>query len=331
MRTTRPLTVLLLGLALAGAPAGAAIADPPGTASTVTITGVSSPTFFPVDDGYQDLTRVAYDSDVPGVDLVVTVTDSDDHEVRTDTGSVDASGHGSWAWDGRDDASLLQPAGDYTVTVSDASDTTSSDSTTVTLDRARLVTRTFRKEVKATRSTIDRQVGRCSTLRRPAARGWSGSLGYYANTRCRHSGRPSVVATVNGVLVPQALRDPDYGSFYRGVVVKTYAGAARNRGRSKAVLQYWNRRDDQWFAIERMPSALGTHAGRRAPSAPMIFANHGNPYLLWSLFTANGNRYDVKSFTVVLKYQVLQESGMTPVRPAALAGRLDVPHAPTVR
>lgn len=336
MRTSRPLTVLVLALVLAGAPGAAVSAPPDHTVPTAAITDVTSRTFFPVDDGYRDRTRVAYqvDDEVdPSLDVRVAVTDSGGATVLERQATETTPGDGSLPWDGRDTAGTLQPAGDYTVTVTatDASGNTSEPaSTTVTLDRARLVTRTYRKETRATTSTVSRQVGRCSTLRRPAGRGWRGSLGYYANTTCNRSGRPSVVATVNGVLVPQALRDRRAGSFYKSVVVKTHGGAASGRARSKAVMQYWNRRKSEWFAVERMGSRLGTHAGRKVPSAPMIFPNDGNPYLLWSLFTANGHRYDVRGYTVVLRYQVLRDPAAART-PATPSGRLTVDRAPTVR
>ena len=83
--------------------------------------------------------------------------------------------------------------------------------------------------------------------------------------------------------------------------------SARNRAGSKAVLQYWNRQDETWFAARTMGSRLTSHAGRKKPAAPMVYANDGRPYIIWSLLTANGHWYDVKKFSVVMKYQVMKQ------------------------
>lgn len=313
MRTTRLLTTLLLGLGLAVTPAAGTLAAPPDdTVPTLTVTGVTWPTFYPAPDRYKDTVEVSYtysDEVDTLLDIHLEITDAADQLVLERVDQLGSPGSAGFGWDGRDGSGTALPAGDYTLTfwATDAAGNTSpTDARTVTLDRGKLVTRTYRRDIRAKRSVVERDVRRCSTMPSPV-RGWEGSLGYYSNTRCNAEGTPSVAATVNGIYVPRAFKDKDYGSFYRSVVVKTWGGNARNRAGSKAVLQYWNRRRSTWYADRIMGSRLTSHAGRTTAAAPMIHANDGKPYIIWSLLTANGHWYDVKKFSVVMKYQVMKQ------------------------
>jgi hypothetical protein len=316
MPFTRTLTALVVAGGLTVVPALPVVAAPADvTPPTLTITGVKWRTFYPVVDLYKDTAEVSYqhsdDSADPTLVVHLEITDEAGALVLERIDTLPTPGAAGYGWNGRDSGGTLQPAGDYTLTfwATDSAENASEPvSRTVTLSRNRLVTKTFRREVSAARTIVDRRVGRCSRLRRPSLRGWSGSLGYYSNETCHHTGSPSVVATVNGVYVPRAFHDRAYGSFYNGLVVKGYGGAARSRNRSKSLLQYWNQQDRRWFGASWFGPRVGTHAGTQVWAQPMVSRNlDGRPYLRWSLLTAEGHRYDLKTFTVVLKYQVLRD------------------------
>lgn len=193
-------------------------------------------------------------------------------------------------WDGRDDAGVVVPAGSYTVVAVDALGNPSPITRTVTVSHAKGVLHTYRRTVSAAGSTIDKYVGRCSTLRRPSLRGWSGSLGYYSNSRCRRTSRASTVSTLNAFRLPRtsAVR-------YLDARVDTYGGASRRVPRSHGLIRLWAA--DEWTSFEEVSRRVGTHTGPRRPGAV-----DGDRWVVWNFATALGNRYDVKSFTVTARY-----------------------------
>lgn len=311
MRMTRlPILALsaALTLGLTASTLTPASADPPDeTVPTVSIDGVQWQKFFPADDGYRDATIISYsvtDAFDPTVDVHLVIRDSAGTQVAETTDVDLPAGSGvELKWDGSDflGSALPGDAYDVEVTATDAAGNTSATaSRTITLDEGRLVDRTARGWIKAKPSMIGKDVRRCSTLK-GRVRGWAGSLGYYANTRCGTTGVPSVVSTVHGVYVPQAFKDQQRGWFYGSMQVKTWGGNAAKRPGSKAILQYWKR--DSWAKAKTMGSSLGTHAGRKTSAKPFIVVEDGRPVLIWGLGTANRNWYDVKKFSLTLRYQ----------------------------
>jgi FlgD Ig-like domain len=311
MHSSRIFAVLTSSLiAAAMLPALPALAAPRDrTPPTLQITGVRNVTFFPADDGYKDVVQVTYqvsdDSADPTLNRRVQISDSRGQVVLERSADVATPGSHSFPWDGRNAAGRLQPKGDYhlTFTVTDSSGNASTArSRAVTLSPKRIVTRTFRRTVGAAGSTVHRQVGRCSSLRKPSLHGWAGSLGYYSNTRCRSRSQASVAATVNAVYVPRAFRGR-YGS----LKVLVYGGAARTRPHSRAGLDYWNRKRRDWVGFSFMSSAVRSHSGKSIAAGPIVNRNPGGrPSLAWGFLTAASDRFDVKTFTVVLRYQLLR-------------------------
>ena len=161
--------------------------------------------------------------------------------------------------------------------------------------RKKLAARTFRKTVSAGGSLKDQYVGRCSTLRKPSLRGWTGSLGLYTNTKCRRTFENSLIVTMHAVRTP--LGAVKYGDFR----VSAYGGAAKAAPRSLAYLEYLNRSED-WVADTRMSTSLTTHHGATRPGSNFVW---GDRYVVWGAYTAMGAKYDIKNFTVTLKYFVL--------------------------
>lgn len=314
MRAPRLLSVAVLSLGLTTTTLAAAQAAPPpdDTVPTVEVTNVSFSKFFPAPDGYRDTTRIRFvvaDAFDSAVDVHVEVTDASSGLVDADDVlGVPTGTAGVVSWDGTDGEFAPVGAGDYTITLTatDAEGNTSEPAaTTVTLDEGRLVTKTYKNTISAKRSVVERDVRRCGDLRGPV-RGWRQSLGYYANARCDRSGLASVASTVNGMYVPRAFKDADRGSFYKNITVKTYGGNARQRPGAESILQYWNYADQKWFALKTMGSRVGNHAGASKAAKPMVVPNDGKPFVIWSLLTANGHWYDVKKFSVVMKYQVMK-------------------------
>lgn len=236
--------------------------------------------------------------------VAISITDSeqlDYHdllEIRNGSGttvrhlepSYESAWLGTATWDGRDDAGALVPGGTYRVVPVDENGNPSATTRTVTVAHTAGTLRTYRRTLSAAATTIDKAVGRCSTLRRPALRGWSGSLGYYSNSRCRGSDEASTVSTLNALRLPvAALR-------YADARVDTYGGAARRMPRSRGLIRLWV--GDRWSAFSVMSRTLGAHTGPRGSGT----AVDRDRWVVWNVATALGNRYDVKSFTVTVRY-----------------------------
>jgi hypothetical protein len=310
MRRVRCLVVAVSAVtAAAGVPGSPAVAAPPDrTPPALQVTGVSNPTFYPVRDGFKDVVKVMYAVSDDSADTTlrrrVQVTNGQGAAVLDRATDVATPGAHNFSWDGRNASGALQPKGEYavTLTVSDSAGNVSTRTRAVTLSPKRVVDRTFRTTVSAAGSTYDRQVGRCSTLRKPSLRGWTGSLGYYSNARCRGRDVASMAATINRVTVPRAFRGR-----YGDLRISVYGGAARSRPSSSAALDYWNHKRRTWVARKFMGSSVRTHAGKSIGARPLIHHNaKGRPIVAWDFLTAAGHRFDVKTFTVVLRYQLLR-------------------------
>jgi hypothetical protein len=56
-----------------------------------------------------------------------------------------------------------------------------------------------------------------------------------------------------------------------------------------------------------MSARVGNHGGKSVGARPIVNPNpDGRPFVIWAALTAASYRYDVKTFTVVLKYQLLR-------------------------
>ena len=198
-------------------------------------------------------------------------------------------------WDGTGDDPYPVIGGTYTIGVIDISGNVAAPTTTVAVSDLRLIRTTYRRTVTASGSKVAQYVGRCSALRTPARRGWSGSLGYHANDRCgRHSWRASAVSTAHRIRLPAAER-------YLNIHVNTYGGAARSRPRSRAIVRY-RTTSDTWVGVHAITGSLGTRAGPTLSTNGLVSRNRS---FRWGVASAYGNRYDVARFTVVLHYYVV--------------------------
>ncbi|TCJ24143.1 hypothetical protein [Nocardioides jejuensis] len=195
-------------------------------------------------------------------------------------------------WDGRDEAGDVVPVGTYTVTSVDPLGNPSGLSRTVAVWHSNGILKTFTKKVTPAAAKVATVRGRCATLASPASRGWTGSIGYYANARCRStSNGDDVASTVSAVTLPTAVR-------YRDLHVDTYGGASL-KYRASAVIGYWNDAAGEWKAMHQIGGTVATHAGITVTATPYV---DGHRTVHWLLGTAKFNRYDVKTFTVTARY-----------------------------
>ncbi|GAB4012299.1 hypothetical protein [Nocardioides ultimimeridianus] len=205
----------------------------------------------------------------------------------------------SWEaqFDGRDEDGVPLPSGGYTVQLSDANGNLGP---TLKVQVQRLAARTFTKTVTAKASKVDQYVGRCSRLASPSSHGWAGSLGYFANTRCRSTtGVDSTVATEHSVRLPAA-------ATYRDVQISAYGGAAKGFGRSVAVMYYEDPSRNNKVAKTILGARAGTWAGPRKAASTMVKRIGSARYVFWTAGTAARQHYDVKGFTVTVRYQIWQ-------------------------
>ncbi|HET7691051.1 MAG TPA: hypothetical protein VFK41_11750 [Nocardioidaceae bacterium] len=262
----------------------------------LTLAATSATTFYPYPDRYHD--RITFSVGAPGDNPAFL-------EVRSAaTGSVVYQGHPEWfttpstyGWDGHATNGSLVPAGDYLarIVAADAAENrVVSNDVALVLRPERLVTRLFKKTVSAQRSLLDQNVGKCSTVKK-GVRGWRGSLGIYTNTRCDGNFRESVTSTIHGLRLPAAYR-------YDTLHISVYGGAAKSRPGSYLFMDWLNNQDEWGDKDYRTGYKLG-HYGPGGRAAKYFV--YPDRWIVWGVYTYLGARWDVKSFTVTLKYTVL--------------------------
>lgn len=200
------------------------------------------------------------------------------------------------SWTGRSSAtSKPVAAGTYSGTLLDAAGNPGPGVGWVTVSDKKLVYKTFRKKVQASGSTVGKYVGTCSTLKRPV-RGWVGSQGYYANTKCgTQTSKASEVNTVHEMKLPAAVK-------YLEIRVETYGGSALSKPGSRGVVAYLEN-TGKWLRQSVTGTTVKTHLSPNATASRYIWPDR---YFVWGFATAFGHRFDVRDFTVVLKYYVVE-------------------------
>jgi hypothetical protein len=165
----------------------------------------------------------------------------------------------------------------------------------VNVNDAKVVTVTRAVTVTPSGSRIGGRVGACSTRRTPSLHGWAGSTSYLSNNRCRTTFDASIVWTVNRVRLASAVK-------YRWVRLGWYGGpttASTHDRASAAVYGVDNGTPQGWF------NSLDFMAGQYLPSLPASQVVKDR-YVSWGFQTDRGNRYDVKSFTITYRSDVLR-------------------------
>ncbi len=203
-------------------------------------------------------------------------------------------------WNGRNNAGKVVASGPYRVYAVDADGNLGASFAAVTVSRQTLVLKKFVTRVSASGSIYGpRKIGVCSQLKIPSSRGVLGSLGFYANTKCRTQGfEASAVSTSHFIKVPVAQR-------YVDMRIDVTGGAAVGYGGSKGILRYLKDPGTSaahWVNETAMSSAYGIHRGPTQSLTSMLDTER---FLVWGFLTFNGSRYDVIRFTVVVRYYVL--------------------------
>lgn len=197
--------------------------------------------------------------------------------------------------------SAYAPAGRYTlqVTIIDSTNDRKVVDLDFRLDRAHVQRHVWKRTFRAADTLIDKGVGRCAALRRPARRGWPGSLGY--RSRCA-TGQQSVVATAHGVYLPKPFED-----WHFDVRLTMHGGRAQGSGGSQLGYTYLNTSGD-WVRRREFGSRVGVHRGFKGWGGRFVQGQgtRKRPHFIWSVGLAEGQKYDVKSFTVATTYLVLK-------------------------
>lgn len=252
---------------------------------------------YPYRDRYRDKVMLTIGQQpAVGNVLLIKILNADQQVVHTFR-STRTDATKTFGWTGDDASGHRVPGGKYTVsaTIADAAGNTSTAALgSVTVVRERIASRVFKHTYTAAGTLEDAFVGKCSVLKRPSARGWAGSLGFYSNAKCSGSTQDSVVSTLHAARMPAALK---YGT----VSVTTYGGASRPATRHIAYISYLSNKKEWRDPVMLLP-ALGNHSGNGVRGADYVF---GDRYLVWNVFNVKASHYDVKSFTVRLAYTVL--------------------------
>jgi len=279
----------LLGLAITFI----AVAPSQAVAPDVTAITVSKSTIYPsINTGkWPGTTTITIESTDPSAVEYISLRNAADDVVK----QITVSGSTTATWNGRDTGGALVPAGDYTIIALNSALEAAGTTGTVTVSRQHLIRKTFSKTLAAT-NTVFRYAGKCSTLRKPSKRGWAGSLGYYANTKCpTQTWKASAVITVSSVALPVAAR-------YVDLHIDTYGGAAKAKPRSRGAIEYWSASQQNWTAGKFVASSVGWHNGLTRSPTPLVYSGRWIDFRFSTAFKA---QYDVAKFRVVAHYDVL--------------------------
>ncbi|MCW2780264.1 MAG: hypothetical protein JWR35_713 [Marmoricola sp.] len=286
---------------LAALVAAAAFSTPAYAQPSQATVQLAHSTFYPVVDNYLDTLGITVTHpDSAWTSEQVDIVASGGATVRSFPPVSDNSQLSQqFSWNGQDNGGAAEPAGSYTVRVTVSDDSPNPSMTTsspFTLSTKQLVTKPWSRTVSASGSLARKFVGKCSTVRKPSLRGWSGSIGLYSNTKCKgKTFQTSHVESLHTVRLPAAIS-------YKTLSVSTYGGAAKSNKRSFAYIDYLTT-NGVYTASHRLGSGVTQHAGLTRATTPFVFSDHS---IGWLVYTAMGARYDVKNFTVHLSYTVLQ-------------------------
>jgi len=263
------------------------------------ITGISAGRreLYPYRDYYQDSVAITVTRPWGDVEMRLEIRNAAGAVVKTFVVPTTYS-DGHFVWRGRDTAGRLVPAGVYTfkATLTDrAGNVSTRTQGSVTVVRKKLLYGLFKRTYSAKGSLLKKVVvGACSTLASPSKRGWAGSLGYYSNNKCSRTVNASVIETRHVARVPEAL---SYGELR----ISMYGGAARGAGQSVSYLAYLNN-SGRFTTTALMAPEVGIHVGPYASGEKVVFPGR---WVAWDVLNLRGSRYDVKSFTVRLRYKAL--------------------------
>lgn len=255
---------------------------------------------YPARDGYLDASFVqVLASGADRVDLVVRSVEG--QEVRRLR--LNGGGHSGerflGKWSGRDDDGRVVPEGIYSVeaVAIDRAGNVSIDSRSVRVEEEELQRRTTIIPLSPSRTVIDRNVGACSQLRSPSARGGRYSLGFYSRTRCQDPERSQVVAAF-GAYLPTAFR-----ADYKSVQLRMRAGGARGARGAYLIHLVEDPKGNLSDRTQMGPAMRDWKFDFELQDIHKPRADR--PYVIWHLGLTEGSRYDVQAMELVVTYKVL--------------------------
>ncbi|GAA4704976.1 hypothetical protein [Nocardioides conyzicola] len=261
---------------------------------------------YPVRDSYLDavVLRASTDEQATGT---LDVTDSAGkrvfHTGNLRLANADWSGDSVY-WNGRTSGGALVPEGTYTMvlTATDAAGNTDTWSGRIAVSHKKVQWTVFKRTVTAAASRSGKPfVGRCSTLASPARGGPRGSLGFYSQTKCAGDSRSGTVATNHGMYIPKAFDDR-----YAWARVTLNGGPATASADNYLVLGYLSPRNGRLVNTRILGKGHRAHPGLKVDVGSIWDRKKDKPYILWSNGLTAGSRYDVRSYTVEVRYRMLR-------------------------
>lgn len=196
----------------------------------------------------------------------------------------------------------IVPEGEYQIAITGRDDYGNATqwSGAVEVSHKRIRTVTAKDTIKAARAmTGTPYVGSCSTLAKPAKGEPKGSLGFYSQTKCRSTDKRSVVAAYHGVYLPKAFQGR-----YSWVRVTLHGGPATKARGNYIVHGYLHPRTKKVIYTRVFRKGDKAHRGKQFDH--IWDRTKDRPYTVWYTGLTAGSRYDVRSFTIEVKYQVLR-------------------------
>jgi flagellar hook assembly protein FlgD len=253
---------------------------------------------YPFRDGYRDTTRLTVTTNEALSGLEARITNSAGTRVRTIKVGAQAAGTRFITWNGRNSSGTALPAGTYgyqLVATDLAANVSVSARATLPLSAKRLVAKTGVKTLTPLSSYQELFIGYCSGIYSPGRSSWTGSLGYYSESKCvAYYAGEDLAAARHSYTLPAAIR---YGS----VKVAAYGGSDTYYPDVAALIYY-----DRYGQLTDTGITLGSADGTR--TAPTVSASSylNGRTMSWLAGTTDYNWYDIKVFTVTWTYYVLQ-------------------------
>lgn len=253
-------------------------------------------TFYPVEDGYRDELIVEgwnLINDIKVATVVVT------NEVGTEVfRAVEADSSPRISWNGRNPAGQVLPEGSYKVSmiVRDKNANETIKSRRITLSHDLEGDRTWRPTFTADEVMIGGRVGACGRVKQPARRAWKGSVGLYTRDNCRPR-RERFSRAMHHVDLPLSPGDTVVSA------ALTVDGAKARREQASSV----------WIRLRNTSISNPTHwwrpwievtglAGPVEISIPAGVLSAEHPKLVWEAKVNGGDKFDLRDFTVELRY-----------------------------
>lgn len=258
--------------------------------------------FYPATDGYLDTFEFRSPRSTESVAMNVVI--------RDDRGGAVFEGVATRlpdslriAWDGRDEAGVIVPEGEYLaeVSITDAVGNIATHERVVRVSGRAVVQKTLRIQVGVDESRFARARIGCGRLVRPARAEWPESVGYYTPDACRADELYSI-ATRHRVKLPDS-----FTGTYGNSRITVVGGKSRLEKRSRLRLEHYVGVDpDQVTYGDGIDGNTGPHVGYWTEVRPRAFDGMEGRYLTWGIRASLGSRYDVRRFVVEVEYDVLE-------------------------